>query len=206
MFGKPAKPPATPPAPPAAAKAPAPAPAPQPAPAQDFAIPSPTAGAAARPAPRTEAPSMALADPLPNVRKSPSAPSLIAENMTIEGAVSAEGELHIDGVVRGEVRVSRLTIGDSGQIEGTITADTVEVRGKVIGAVTAKQIRLASSAHVDGDITHEQLAIEAGAFFQGRSLKFQRPAAAPAAKVAAEKPTLKEVPKPDVDLRPEHVS
>jgi cytoskeletal protein CcmA (bactofilin family) len=41
---------------------------------------------------------------------------------------------------------------------------------------------------VDGDITHEQLAMETGAFFQGRSLKFQRqaqvaqpaPAAAPA--------------------------
>jgi cytoskeletal protein CcmA (bactofilin family) len=154
---------------------------------------------------------MAIADPLPTPRKPPSAPSLIAENMTIEGVIKAEGELHIDGAVKGEVRVSRLTIGDAGQIEGTVTADTVEVRGKVVGAITAKQIRLAASAHVDGDITHEQLAIEAGAFFQGRSLKFQRQPAAAAAPAKADKsPSMKdlarEVAKADGDLRPEHVS
>jgi hypothetical protein len=41
--------------------------------------------------------------------------------------------------------------------------------------VTAKQIRLFAGASVDGDLTHEQLAIEIGASFQGRSLKFKRP-------------------------------
>ncbi len=51
------------------------------------------------------------------------------------------------------------------------------MRGKVIGAITARQIRLFATAHVDGDMTHEQLAMETGASFQGRSLKFQRPAA-----------------------------
>jgi cytoskeletal protein CcmA (bactofilin family) len=32
---------------------------------------------------------------------------------------------------------------------------------------------------VEGDITHEQLAIETGAFFQGRSLRLQRAAPQP---------------------------
>jgi cytoskeletal protein CcmA (bactofilin family) len=49
----------------------------------------------------------------------------------------------------------------------------------VVGAITAKQVRLYGTAYIDGDITHEQLAMETGAFFQGRSLKFQRPAAPP---------------------------
>lgn len=161
MFGKPAKPPA--PQPPAAAKPP------------QAARTLPLAAGAAAVPPAKEGAPVALTDTLSNnQRKSPIAASLIAENMTIEGAISAEGELHVDGTLKGDVRVTRLTVGDSGHIEGTITAETVEVRGKIVGAVTAKQIRLASSAHVDGDITHEQLAIEAGAFFQGRSLKFQR--------------------------------
>lgn len=184
MFGKPAKPPAPPqptatkPPPAAATVTPAPAPA------------------AAAPAPKPESVPVALTDSLSNnIRKSPVAASLIAENMTLEGTIAAEGELHVDGTIRGEVRVTRLTIGDSGLIEGTITAETVEVRGKIVGAVTAKQIRLASSAHVDGDITHEQLAIEAGAFFQGRSLKFQRQAA-PAAVIAAPKAVEKPAEKP----------
>ena len=111
------------------------------------------------------------------VRRSPAAVSVIGKDITIEGSVIGEGEVHIDGVVRGDVRVGRLSIGESGHVEGTVAAELVEVRGKVVGAVTAKQIRLFASAHVDGDITHEQLAMETGASFQGRSLKFQRPTA-----------------------------
>ena len=72
--------------------------------------------------------------------------------------------------------VARLAIGETGRIEGSVQADVVEVRGRVTGAITAKQVRLYASAHVDGDITHEQLTMEAGAYFQGRSLRFQRPA------------------------------
>jgi cytoskeletal protein CcmA (bactofilin family) len=94
----------------------------------------------------------------------------------IEGGVAGDGELHVDGVVRGDVRVSKLTIGETGHVEGTITSESVENRGRIVGAVTAKQVRLYATAYVDGDITHEQLAMELGAFFQGRSLKFQRPA------------------------------
>jgi cytoskeletal protein CcmA (bactofilin family) len=102
--------------------------------------------------------------------------TLIAEHMTVEGGVAGDGELHVDGVIRGDIRVTKLTIGESGHVEGTITAESVENRGRIVGAVTAKQVRLYATAYVDGDVTHEQLAMELGAFFQGRSLKFQRPA------------------------------
>src|SRR6202012_5564774 len=94
---------------------------------------------------------------------------------TIDGGISGESELHVDGVVRGDVIVARLSIGESGHVEGAIQAESVEARGRVVGSITAKQVKLYASCHVDGDITHEQLTMEAGAFFQGRSLKFQRP-------------------------------
>lgn len=109
-------------------------------------------------------------------RKAPKPASLISQDLTLEGGIEGEGELHVDGVIRGDVRIARLTLGDTAHIEGAIHAETVEVRGRVIGSITAKQVRLHGTAYVDGDITHEQLSVEAGAFFQGRSLKFQRPA------------------------------
>ena len=136
-----------------------------------------------RPAP-TKAPASAAPDPA--ARKAPGVPSVIAKDMTIEGGLVGEGELHIDGVVRGDVRVGRLTIGESGLIEGTVCAEVVDARGKVVGSITAQQIRLFATAHVEGDITHEQLAMETGASFQGRSLKFQRPASAPMAAITGE--------------------
>ena len=112
----------------------------------------------------------------PSGAKAPKAASLIGQDLVIEGSVSGEGELHLDGVIRGDLRVERLTLGETGHVEGSIQAESVDIRGRVIGSITAKQVRLHGAAHVDGDITHEQLSVETGAFFQGRSLKFQRPA------------------------------
>ena len=113
----------------------------------------------------------------PARRGPPKVASLLSADLTIEGGVTGEGELQIDGVVKGDVRVGRLTVGETGHIEGGVYAEVVEVRGRVVGAITSKQVRLYGTSYVDGDITHEQLAMETGAFFQGRSLKFQRPAA-----------------------------
>ena len=109
-------------------------------------------------------------------RKAPKPASLISQDLTLEGGIVGEGELHVDGVIRGDVRVGRLTLGDTGHIEGSVQAESIDIRGRIIGTVTAKQVRLFGTAYVDGDITHEQLSVETGAFFQGRSLKFQRPA------------------------------
>lgn len=142
-------------------------------------------------------------DTLPAIPAEPASPagakkslkvaSLIASELTIEGSITGEGELHIDGTIKGDVRVAKLTVGETGHVDGAVYAESIEVRGRVVGSITAKQIRLYGTSYVDGDITHEQLAMETGAFFQGRSLKFQRPpppviappAAAPASQAAA---------------------
>ena len=141
-------------------------------------------------------PTAMAAAPVEQARRAPlKVASLLSADLSIEGNVNGEGELQIDGMVKGDVRVSRLTIGETGHIEGSIYAELVEVRGRVVGAITSKQVRLYGTSYVDGDITHEQLAMETGAFFQGRSLKFQRPApvAAPAPAPAPQQPTQAEI-------------
>src|ERR1700691_6160820 len=110
--------------------------------------------------------------------------SLIAPDMTLEGNITGGGEIQIDGVIKGDVRVEHVTVGDGGAVEGGIYAEAVEVRGKVSASITAKQVRLYGACHVDGDITHEQLAMETGAFFQGRSLRLQRASATSSASAA----------------------
>ncbi|MFN3584618.1 polymer-forming cytoskeletal protein [Phenylobacterium sp.] len=102
--------------------------------------------------------------------RKPTVASLIAPGVTIRGDIKAAGDLHLDGAVNGDVDVERLTIGPTGSVVGAIRADSVEIRGQVSGAVTARQVRLSATARVDGDISHAELAIEAGAHFEGRSL------------------------------------
>ena len=112
--------------------------------------------------------------------------SLLAADLTFEGNLIGSGDLHIDGTVRGDVKVGRLTVGETGNVEGGIQADFVEIRGRVVGAVTGKQVKLVGTAFVDGDISHEQLSIDVGAYFQGRCLQSRKiesasaPAPAPA--------------------------
>jgi cytoskeletal protein CcmA (bactofilin family) len=101
--------------------------------------------------------------------------SLIAENVSLEGDLASDGDVQLDGAVRGDLKVAHLTIGETGQVEGAIAAEVVEIRGRVAGTITAKTIRLYSTARVDGDLTHLQLAIDSGAQFAGRSVKLVPP-------------------------------
>lgn len=130
---------------------------------------------------QTELAPVQSAAPAPPPRPKPA--SMIAQGVAIKGDVMGDGELHLDCVVQGDIRVGKLVLGPNARVEGALYAQVIEIHGKVTGSVQAKQVRLYGTSSVEGDITHEQLAMETGAHFQGRSLKFARPvppAAAPA--------------------------
>jgi cytoskeletal protein CcmA (bactofilin family) len=126
--------------------------------------------------PRAAAPVQHQPAPAP-ARPKPA--SMFAQGLTIRGDVVGDVEVHLDCVVLGDVKVGKLIVGPNARIEGSVVSQAMEIHGLVIGAVTAQSVRLYGTARVDGDITHEQLAMEPGAEFQGRSLKFRRPAPAP---------------------------
>ena len=146
-----------------------------------------------KPADRAFRPGPTVIPPLPDMPPPPSTEpaetpvrslSTLSADLVFEGQITGAGDLQIDGQVKGDVRVGRLVVGETGEVEGSIAADTIEVRGRVLGGVKGKQIKLVSTAHLEGDITAEQLSIDVGAFFQGRVTQAQRPAA-----VAAPTPT-----------------
>jgi cytoskeletal protein CcmA (bactofilin family) len=112
----------------------------------------------------------------PSARKLAPA-SLIADGVRIKGDLETAGDLHLDGSVEGDLRVGMLVIGDTGSVSGAIHADSVEIRGRVSGVICARRVKLWSTARVDGDISHTEIAIEAGAHFEGRSLALVPPEA-----------------------------
>jgi cytoskeletal protein CcmA (bactofilin family) len=95
-------------------------------------------------------------------------PSIIGSNCTLTGDIVSDGEVHIDGNVTGDVRCAILVIGEEGSITGEINAETVRVLGAVTGQITASAVELAKTARILGDITHDSLAVEAGAYVDGR--------------------------------------
>ncbi len=94
-------------------------------------------------------------------------PSLVSTDLEITGNLKTPGEVQLDGTVQGDITCGKLMIGEKAAITGQIEADEVEIRGKVTGRIKARIVHLAKTAHVTGDIWHDSLAIEAGAFLDG---------------------------------------
>jgi len=125
--------------------------------------------------------------------------STLSSDLQFDGNISGGGDLQIDGAIKGDVRVGRLIVGETGAVEGNVSGDYVEVRGRVVGAISGKQVKLIATAYVDGDITAEQMSIDIGAYFQGRVLQGRREAPAP---TAAPRPAAPEPAPQIIDMKP----
>jgi cytoskeletal protein CcmA (bactofilin family) len=97
------------------------------------------------------------------------APSILSDDLKIEGDIVSEGEVHISGSVKGDVTAQKLTLGEHGSITGTVEVEVAIIAGHLAGRLTATSVLLASSARVVADITHVSLSIEPGAVFEGFS-------------------------------------
>lgn len=95
-------------------------------------------------------------------------PSIISANLTITGSMNTSGDVQIDGTIDGDVHSKQITLGESGVVNGAISADLARISGTVNGSITARVVELGRSAKITGDINHFSLAIEPGAFIQGQ--------------------------------------
>jgi cytoskeletal protein CcmA (bactofilin family) len=108
-----------------------------------------------------EQPAKGGASPMQNV---------IGKGTVIEGNIIAEGDLLVEGTVRGDVTTkTSLMVGPSCVIEGNILAQHAEVAGRVKGTVQALGLLvIKSSSMIDGDVLTKNLNVESGSTFNGR--------------------------------------
>lgn len=103
----------------------------------------------------------------------PGTPSknVLNSDVEIKGNVKFSGELTLEGKLEGEINSDgTLQVGETGTVNGNVSAGTVVIRGKVNGNVTARdKIELKSKAEVFGDIRSSKLAIEEGVTFVGKT-------------------------------------
>jgi cytoskeletal protein CcmA (bactofilin family) len=103
--------------------------------------------------------------------KSKQRKTVIANGLKIVGSVTAEGLVEVNGQIDGELHCTALVIASGAHVSGTVAAERVVVDGTVEGPIQGGQVHLKSQAHVVGDIHHQSLAIEPGAYFDGRSVQ-----------------------------------
>src|SRR6516164_9651640 len=95
---------------------------------------------------------------------------VIGKGLKIVGSVTAEGLVWVYGQIEGELHSTSLVIDRDAHISGTVTAERVVVDGRVEGPIQGGKVILKSRAQIIGDIHHQSLAIESGAFLDGRAI------------------------------------
>ena len=127
------------------------------------------------------------------------APSIISIDLRMVGDLHSEGEIHVDGVIEGDIRAKVLLVGETASIKGEIIAETVRVHGNVNGTIKSIAVSLAKTARVNGDILHENLSIEKGAFLEGHCKRLTDGTLLESSKISLMPPvkdTAKELPSP----------
>jgi cytoskeletal protein CcmA (bactofilin family) len=100
--------------------------------------------------------------------------SLIGAGTTIEGDITFNGGLRIDGHVRGNVKATgskpgTLVISELARIEGEIDVAHVVINGTVAGPVRGSEyVELLPKARVTGNVAYKSIEIHVGAIVMGQ--------------------------------------
>lgn len=97
-----------------------------------------------------------------------SVPTLVARDTHIVGNLTSNGTMDIDGRIEGNVHCETATVRRNGHIKGDLIADSVFIHGQVQGLIRARSVNFFAGCRVEGVIHHETIAIEDGAFVDGR--------------------------------------
>ena len=96
--------------------------------------------------------------------------AFIDQGSEFEGKLSFKDTVRIDGRFRGEISSENtLIVGESGEIEATITSNTIAISGTVVGDVVAKQkVVIHKTGCVEGNIETPSIVVEEGARLEGQ--------------------------------------
>lgn len=94
--------------------------------------------------------------------------SIISRDLKIKGDLMCKGDIQIDGEVEGDIQGRSITVGEGADVRGTISSDSIRICGSVNGQLKGQSVILAKTAKLVGDVVHQTLAVEPGAFFEGQ--------------------------------------
>jgi cytoskeletal protein CcmA (bactofilin family) len=96
---------------------------------------------------------------------------LIGQGIKIEGDISVDGALRVEGTIIGHIHGSggTISIGESGHVIDDISADVCIIAGKLEGDVDANtRVEITPSGRLKGKVITQNLIIAEGAIFEGQ--------------------------------------
>jgi len=93
----------------------------------------------------------------------------------VDGRLVIKTSIEIDGEFRGRIESEdTVSVRAEASIEGSVRARSIRVEGAVVGDLEAsREIVIAPSGRVHGDLSAPSVVIERGAFFNGRTRMYR---------------------------------
>jgi cytoskeletal protein CcmA (bactofilin family) len=116
------------------------------------------------------------------------AQTVLSKDAVFEGKIISKDSVKIDGRLVGEVSSeATIELGETGSVEGNVTAVHVITAGRIKGAIQAREkVELKGKSRLEGDLVTTRLVIEDGAQFEGMCKMGGKPGeTAPAAPAAS---------------------
>ncbi len=122
-------------------------------------------------------------------KASPDMVSTLGPGMLITGNILCAGSLQIWGRVVGDIHATQLVICEGAKVEGKVVAPDLIIQGAFSGTINGNNVKLQSTAVVEGEIFNKSLTIEQSALFEGVARRLDVPVAAPSsAQIKGEEP------------------
>lgn len=101
--------------------------------------------------------------------------TLLGRGTTLTGDLEFSGGLHIDGMLRGNVRGAEaatpatLWVGEPGRVHGNVDVAVAVINGEVVGHVRGtERVVLGAQARITGDVSYGVVEITLGARVEGK--------------------------------------
>jgi cytoskeletal protein CcmA (bactofilin family) len=95
--------------------------------------------------------------------------TVIGSSITIDGEISGDEDLVVQGTVKGKISLKEsLFVEASASVEADIEVQNVEITGRVTGNIAATdKVELKADCRVVGDVRAPRILIADGASFKG---------------------------------------
>ncbi len=89
--------------------------------------------------------------------------SVLLSDVSIKGNIVEKGKLITDSKIEGDITADNLQTHESANIAGNISSSKVTLGGVSKGNVNSDEVRIRSSAEVEGVLNQKNLSVEEGA-------------------------------------------
>ncbi|MFM2269485.1 MAG: hypothetical protein RL757_2926 [Bacteroidota bacterium] len=97
----------------------------------------------------------------------PNALNILVKGTVVEGTVSSESDIRVDGIIKGNLSCkARVIIGTTGFVDGEISCESAVIEGKFYGKIKViDTLSVKETAEVVGDVRTDKLLVQPGAIF-----------------------------------------